>query len=52
MDWQLVTGYFTVKSTDIFCSVAFFSYNQKAIILIQTRKRGESLEVDFMSSQY
>ena len=23
MDWQLVASYFIVKSTDIFCSVAF-----------------------------
>ena len=25
MDWQLVASYFTVKSTDIFCSVCYFS---------------------------
>ena len=25
MDWQLVASYFTVKSTDIFCSVGFMT---------------------------
>ena len=31
MDWQLVASYFTVKSTDIFCS-AMFRLGRKAFI--------------------
>ena len=33
MDWQLVASYFTVKSTDIFCSVG-----KQTLIFFYTRK--------------
>ena len=35
MDWQLVATYFTVKSTDIFCSVLFmFTIYDFSLLLI------------------
>ena len=41
MDWQLVASYFTLKSTDIFCSVQYTAYgiyekNHKTLIILNT----------------
>ena len=53
MDWQLVASYFTVKSTDIYCSVsnAKTSLNFKTINTLEfmsTRRLNESLNNELL----